>query len=175
MGVITLDKDAKINDIARRLRWLASTELEGGDVVAALQTALGTEIAALTARRNPAAGPDSLQYIMDQMLDAMHQALREAAYIAADLPAPVPYEDGRLTEEEFRELTNRIANAATRGNVPATESMTATAKALGLILCIVGRRPGLDADRLITFCQEAIGQFAREAIAGDREDRHLRL
>ena len=53
---VAFDKGAKINDVSGQLRRLASTELEGSDVVAALQAALGAEIAALTARRNPTLG-----------------------------------------------------------------------------------------------------------------------
>jgi len=164
-------RGAKINDVSGQLRRLASTELEGSDVVAALQTALGAEITALTARQNPNAGSDTLRYIMDQLLDAVREGLREATSIAANLPVPEPYGEGELTEQEFRELTNRIMNAATHGNVPVTESMTATAKVLGTILCTVGQRPGVDVERLIAFGQEAIGQYAKEAIALHQKDR----
>ena len=164
-------RGAKINDVSGQLRRLASTELEGSDVVAALQTALGAEIAALTTRRNHNAGPDTLRYIMDQLLDAVREGLREATYLAANLPVPEPYGQRDLTEQEFRELTNRIMNAATHGNVPVTESMTATAKVLGTILCTVGQRPGVDVDRLIAFGQEAIGQYAKEAIALYQQDK----
>ena len=165
------DRGAKINDVSGQLRRLASSELEGTDVVAALQTAFGAEIAALIARQNPNAGPESLRYIMDQLLDAVREGLREATYTAANLPVPEPYGERDLTEQEFRELTNRIMNAATQGNVPATESMTATAKALGTILCTIGQRPGIDVDRLIAFGQQAIGQYAKDAIALRQQDR----
>jgi hypothetical protein len=161
---VAFDKGARINDLAGQLRGMVS-KLERSDAVLALQTALGAEIAAMTARRNPNAGPDTLRYFMNQLPARMPEGLREAAYIEADLPPPQHYGDRDLTEEEFRELTERIINAATQGNVPATESMTATAKALGIILCIVGERPGADIDKLVAFSQEAIGQFAKEAVA----------
>src|SRR5829696_1666922 len=69
------DKGAKINDVARQLRRLASTELEGSDVLAALQTALGGEIAALIAQRTPNAEPDTLRHNLDQVLDAVPEGL----------------------------------------------------------------------------------------------------
>ena len=159
------DKGAMINDIADHLRRIASGKLRGSDVVIALQTALGAEIAALTARRNPNAEPDTFRYIMEQALEAVTPGVREAAYTAANLPAPEPYGEGDLTEDQFRELTNRIMNAATRDNVPVTDAMTATARALGIILCLVGERQGDDVERLIVFSQDAIRQFTKEAIS----------
>ncbi len=118
------DTGAKINELADQLRRMATGKLQGSEVLVALQTALGAEIAATTARRNANAGPDSLRYIMDQLIDAISPGVREAAYIAADLPEPEPYGDSDLTEEEFRELTSRILNAATQNNVPITELVT---------------------------------------------------
>jgi hypothetical protein len=165
------DRGAAINKVADQLRHVASDSLQGSDVVAAIQTALGAEIATMIAQRNPNAGPESLRYIMDQVLDGIPDGLREAVYMTANLPPPGPYGDRELTEQEFSELTNRIVNAATWGNVPVTEAMTATAKALGSILCIVGQRPGVDADKLIAFCQDAIGKFAQEAIASSQRNR----
>ena len=39
------DKGAKINEVARSVRHLAGAELQGNDLIAALQTALGAEVA----------------------------------------------------------------------------------------------------------------------------------
>ena len=111
------DRGAMINDLADHLRRIASGKLQGSDVVAALQTALGAEIAALIARKNPNAGPDSLRYIMEQVFGTITDGVREAAYMAANLPEPEPYGERDLTEEEFNELTNRVVNAATQNNV----------------------------------------------------------
>ena len=165
------DKGAKINDVSGQLRRLASTELEGSDVVAALQAALGAEIAALTARRNPNAGPDTLRYITDQLLDAVREGLREATYIGSEPTSPAALRRKR----PYRARVSRTDKSDhERGNAwqrTRDRSMTATAKVLGTILCTVGQRPGVDVDRLIAFGQEAIGQYAKEAIALHQQDR----
>ena len=113
---------------------------------------------------NPNAGANSRLYIIDQVLDGIAPGVREAAYIAADLPDLQPYGDQELTEEEFSELTNRIVDAATKNNVPVTKSVTATAKALGLIICILGERPDVSVDKLIEFAQKAVADFTRQGI-----------
>jgi hypothetical protein len=57
-------------------------------------------------------------------------------------------------------------NAATKNNVPVTDSVAATAKALGLIICILGERPeAASAEKLIEFAQQAVATFTREAMA----------
>ncbi len=161
---VAFDKGAKINEVAASVRRLASSEVQGSDLLVALQTALGAEVAASIVRRNPNAGADSKLYIIDQVLDGIAPGVREAAYIAADLPDPQPHRDRELTEEEFSELTNRIVNAATKNNVPVTESVTATAKALGLIICLLGERPDVSVDKLIEFAQQAVADFTRQGI-----------
>ena len=171
IALATFDRDSMINDIADHLRRMASAKLQASDVVAALQTALGAEIAALIERQNPNAGPDSLRYIMEQVFGTIVHGVREAAYTAADLPEPETYVERNLTEEEFHELTNRVVNAATQNNVPITELMTATAKALGLVIGILSERPGVDLNELIVFSQQAIDQFARESVAVRQQKR----
>jgi hypothetical protein len=161
----TFDKGAKINEVAATVRHLASSKLQGSELLAALQTALGAEIAASVVQKHPNDGPDTQLYIIDQILDGIASGVREAAYIAADLPDPQPYGDRELTAEEFVELTNRIVNAATKNNVPVTEAVTATAKALGLIICILAERPDVSVDKMIEFAQEAVATFTREGIA----------
>jgi hypothetical protein len=94
-------KGAKINEVAASIRRLASSEVQGSDLLVALQTTLGAEVAASVVRRNPNAGPDSQLYVIDQMLDAIAPGVREAAYTEANLPEPQPYGDRELTEEEF--------------------------------------------------------------------------
>ena len=70
-----------------------------------------------------------------------------------------------MTAEEFSELTNRIVNAATKNDAPLSDSVAATAKALGAIICILGERPDVSVDELIGYAQEAVGTFTREAVA----------
>jgi hypothetical protein len=110
----------------------ASGDLTGSVVIAALQTALGNEIAASTLQRNPTFSPDEKLYVLDQVLDAVGPGVREAAYIAANLPVVPPHDEERdLTEEEFSALTNRIINAATKNNMPVGDALSATVKAAG--------------------------------------------
>jgi hypothetical protein len=79
--------------------------------------------------------------------------------------------DRELTEEEFGELTNRIVNAATKNDVPVADSLAATAKALGAIICILAERSNVSVDQLIQFAQEAVATYTREAMAFRREPR----
>jgi hypothetical protein len=160
------DKGEKINQWARELQRVAKTELAGSEVVVALQTALGNEIADMAIRRNPNSLPGQKLHVIDQVLDGSLPGVREAAYIAADLPSPPQYEDEKdLTHEELTDLTSRIVNEATKNNVPVNASLTATAKALGLIICILAERPGVSAEELIKLGQEAVAGFTREAQA----------
>jgi hypothetical protein len=45
-------------------------------------------------RRNPSFSPDQKLYFLDQMLDGVGPAVREAAYIETDLPAPPQNPEG---------------------------------------------------------------------------------
>ena len=160
------DKGAKINRWADELRRVAAKELTGSEVAAALQTALGNEIAAVVLRRNPSFSPDQTQYAMDEVLNGVCPGVREAAYMAANLPEPNSYDEGGdLTSEEFHELTLRIINAATKSNVPVSDAISATAKAMGAMICILAERPGTSVEDLIKWSQQAIAEFTQHAIA----------
>src|SRR5262249_45492432 len=103
--------------------------------------------------------------VLDQVLDTIGPALREVAYEAADLPPPPPNEEGRdLTEDEFAGLTSRIINEATKNNTPVGDAITATAKAIGVMIGILAERPDVSAEELIKVSQEAVAGFAREAL-----------
>jgi hypothetical protein len=162
----TFDQGERINRRADELRRLAgSGDLTGSDVIAALQTALGNEIAASTLQRNPTFSPDQKLYVLDQVLDAVGPGVREAAYIAANLPAVPPHDEERdLTEEEFSALTNRIINAATKNNMPVGDALSATVKAAGVMISILAERPNISAEDLIQFSQNAVAEFARNAL-----------
>jgi hypothetical protein len=135
------------------------------DAIVALQTALGKEIAAHVLRRNPTFLPDQKLRYLDQMLDAICPGVREAAYIEADLPSPPQNEEGRdLTEDEFVGLTSRIINEATKNNTPATDGITATAKAIGVMISTLAQRPNVSAEELIKFSQNAVAEFAQAAL-----------
>ena len=102
---------------------------------------------------------------MDQVLDGVCPGVREAAYIAADLSPPQQNDEGKdLTTEEFSALTTRIINEATKNNTPVGDALSATAKALGVMISILAERPGMSAEELVKFSQNAVAEFAREAI-----------
>jgi hypothetical protein len=148
------------------LRRIAAKELTGSEVAAALLTALGHEVAARVLQRNPSFSPAKKLYVMDEMLNEVCPGVREAAYMAADLPAPAPYDDGRdLTSEEFHELTLRIINAATKGNAPVGDALSATAKAMAAMICILAERPGTSAEALVKWSQQAVAEFTQHVIA----------
>jgi hypothetical protein len=164
------DKGAKINRQANELRCFAAKELTGSDVVVALQTALGNEIAANAIHRNPNFSPDQKLYVIDQLLDGVCPGVREAAYMAADLPSRPQNDEGKdLTSEEFNALTTRIINEATKNNTPVGDALSATAKALGVQISILAERPNASAEELIKFSQNAVADFAQEAIAYVRQ------
>ena len=158
------DRGAKINRRANELRRIAARGLPGSDVIVALQSALGDEVAATVLLRNPSFSPDQKVHVIDQMLDAICPGVREAAYMAADLPSPPQNDEGRdLSAEEFNGLTTRIVNEATKNNTPVNGALTATAKALGVLISTLAQRPGVSAEQLVKFSQNAIAEFAREA------------
>ena len=162
----TFDKGEKINRCADELRRLAvSQTATESDAIVALQTALGNAIAATVLARNPTFLPDQKLHVLDQMLDAIGPGVRETAYIAADLPSPPQNEEGRdLTEDEFVGLTSRIINEATKNNTPVGDGLSATAKAIGVMISILAERPDVSAEELIKCSQDAVAEFARAAL-----------
>jgi hypothetical protein len=164
------DAGAKINKQADELRRVAAKELTGPDVVVALQTALGGEVAAIVLRRNASFSPDQKLYVIDQWLDRVCPGVREAAYVAADLPSPPQNDEGKeLTTEEFSALTTRILNEATKNNTPVGDALSATAKALGVMISIFAERPGVSAEELVKFSQNDIAEFAQDALTNIRQ------
>jgi hypothetical protein len=159
------DRGEKINQVADELRRVTTKELTGSDVVVALQDAMAAEIADMVVRRNPSFSPDQKRYVIDQVLDGVCPGLRKAAYLAADLPAPRQRDrTEKLTTEEFNGLTMRILNEATKNNIPPGDALGATAKALGVQISTLAER-GVPEEELIKLSQDAIADFARDAIA----------
>ena len=76
-----------------------------------------------------------------------------------------PHDEERdLTEEEFKALTTRILNEATKNNTPVGDALSATAKAMGVMISILAERPDVSAEDLIKFSQNAVAEFARNAL-----------
>jgi hypothetical protein len=121
---------AEINRQAAELQVLVGGR--GSYAVTVLATALANEVAA-TVIRNPG-------LTMDEMLDMTCETVREMARYTANPSPDAPKEVGDLTEQEFAQLTLRIINTATHGTT-AGDAMTATSKALGLLIATLARRP----------------------------------
>ena len=161
------DLAAEINRKAEELRRVAAKDSSRwSDGVVALQTALGSEVAAEVLRGNPGFSRDQMLYTMDQILDRICPGVREAAYIAANLPVPPQvWADRDLTTEEFNGLTTRLINEATKNNISVNDALSATAKALGSLICFFAEREGISAEDLIKLSHDAVEQFAGEAMA----------
>jgi hypothetical protein len=67
--------------------------------------------------------------------------------------------------DQIRGLATHILNEAMKNNTPVGDALSATAKAAGLIIGnVVAERPGVSAEELIKFIQNAVAEFAQEAI-----------
>jgi hypothetical protein len=158
----TADRSEKILRCVDELRRVAASRgLAESEVVTALQTALGCEIAFGVRQRTHS--PDQTKYVLDQVLDDIVPVVRETAYVAAHLPVPLEYEDGKqLTGDELKALANRIYREATRNNTPVTAALSATLKALGGMIGILAERPGVSADELIRVCQDGLAESIQD-------------
>ena len=98
------DKGGKVNGRADELRRVAAQGFSESETLTALGSAAGRQVAAMVKRR------PNLSII--ETLDLAFDGAREQAYIALGLP-PENEAATELTEQEFKELTNRIIRAAT--------------------------------------------------------------
>jgi hypothetical protein len=115
---VHISRAEKIVRTAAELRHVGSSELSALEVVAALQAALSSEISTHVCRENPRSTSEQRTRMLDQVLDGVYLTVRENAYVAANLPALSQNYNGRdLTPEEFKALTVRIINEATKNNV----------------------------------------------------------
>ena len=153
---------AEINRLAAELQVVAGGRgVTTGAAVTAIATALGYEVAALV-MRNPS-------LTIDEMLDMVCQSVRDTGRVAAN-PSPLaPKGAGDLTEQEFAQLTMRIIHTATH-DATLTDATAATAKALGVLIATVARRPGIHFDETLRWGQNAVVAFAQDARAGLARD-----
>jgi hypothetical protein len=147
------DKGERINQRADDLRRLAAVGMSESDALIALGNAIGRDIAAMIGRR-PA-------LTIEELLDVVGDGAREQAELALGLPTNNE-QATELTGDQFNDLVNRILKAATLRTIP-NDAITATAKALGLLVAFTARREGVSYDDLLRFSQDAIADFARDA------------
>ena len=147
------DKGARINQRADELQLLASNGMSESDAVIALGNATGRQIAAMVGR-HPALS-------IEEVLDIARDGAREQAELALGLPTNNEHAT-ELSADQFSDLANRIIKTATLRIIP-NDSVTATAKALGVLVAFTARREGVSHDELLAFCQNAIADFARDA------------
>jgi hypothetical protein len=69
---------------------------------------------------------------------------------------------GELSEVEFNKLTTRIIRTATDGTI-AIDAITATAKALGVLISFETRRQGCSKEELLNFSLQAVANFSSAA------------
>jgi hypothetical protein len=102
---------------------------------------------------------------MDEILDMTCETVREVARYTANHSSDAPKDPGDLTEQEFAQLTMRIIRTATK-DTTATDAMTATAKALGVLLATFARRPEVASfEEILRWSQNGLVAFARQARA----------
>jgi hypothetical protein len=154
---------AEIKRLAAGLQVVAGRRgVTTGAAVTAIATALGNEVAALV-MRNPS-------LTIDEISDMVCQSVREMAHVAANPPSPDAPEDGAdLTEQEFAQLTIRIIYTAATHGATLTDATAATARALGVLIANMARRPGVGFDETLRWAQNDLVAFAREA----RDAAHL--
>jgi hypothetical protein len=142
---------AEINRVAAELQVVARGKgVTTGAALTAIAAALGNEVAALVMRNH--------SLTIDEMLEMVCQSVREMAHIAAN-PSNG---DADLSEQEFAQLTMRIIYTATH-DAPLTDAMSATARALGVLITNMARRPGVGFDETLRWSQNALVAFARQA------------
>jgi hypothetical protein len=149
---------AEIKRLAAELQVVAGRRgVTTGAAVTAIATALGNEVAALV-MRNPS-------LTIGEISDMVCQSVREMAHVAAN-PAPDATKgDAALTEYEFAQLTIRIIYTATH-DATLTDATAATARALGVLIANMARRPGVSFDETLIWAQNSLVAFAREARDG---------
>jgi hypothetical protein len=156
------DQGERIGRRADELRRVAAQGLTESEILTALGSATGRQVASMV-KRLP-----NLSII--ELLDTTFEGAREHAYIALGLP-PENESATELTEQQFNELTNRIVRAATLKTIP-NDAICAMAKALGVLISFSARRDGASVEKLVEFSQGAVAQFSQEAVAFmDRNQR----
>lgn len=144
---------AKINRRARELQRAAGEGLNDGEIVSALGTALGNQVASMV-KKQP-------NLSIDEMLELVCRGVHEAAYIDSNLP-PKNY-DRELTSDEFAALSDKLLNVAIANKIQPMDGMVALTKALGTLISFQARRQGCPAEELLRICNRVTSDFANEA------------
>ena len=149
-------KGAEINRLAAEVQIVAGGRgVSTSAALAAIVTALANELAAVV-QRNP-------DLTLDEMLNWACESVREMARATANPSPDAPKGESDLTEQEFTQLAMRIVNTATF-DATATDAMAATAKALGMLIAVLARRPEATGfDEMLRWGQNSMVAFAREA------------
>jgi hypothetical protein len=132
---------AEINRLASEVQiFVGGKGVTTGHAITILATAVANEAAAAVVR-NPG-------LTMDEMLDMTCETVREMARYTASPSSDAPKEPGDLTEQEFAQLTMRTIRTATN-ETTATDGAAAVAKALGMMIATVARRPGVNFEDML--------------------------
>ena len=68
-----------------------------------------------------------------------------------------------LTSDEFNDHAMRIVNTATADGILATDGISATCKALGVLVAVAAKREGVSFEDLLKFAVEAVSDFAKNS------------
>jgi hypothetical protein len=144
----------------RATRAKTATELTGAEI-----KRLAAELQVVAGRRGVTTGAAVTAIAtltIGEISDMVCQSVREMAHVAAN-PAPDATKgDAALTEYEFAQLTIRIIYTATH-DATLTDATAATARALGVLIANMARRPGVGFDETLRWAQSGLVAFAREA------------
>jgi len=89
---------------------------------------------------------------------------RVLAYILVGGKSPDTYhpQRGELSSAEFNKLTTRIIRTATDGTI-STDAVSATAKALGVLVSFTARREDCSKEELLSFILRSVVDFSSAA------------
>jgi hypothetical protein len=156
---------SELNDYSDEIRHVATARFGEPRALVILTAAAGRQVADIFSRQSGTVR-------LEDLLGSACESVREHAYIAA--PKTSPREVKELSDQQFDDLAGRIVNTAT-ANVTATDSIAATAKALGTLAASmvhfgrVNRNTSLE--DVIAYSQKAVAEFARDAMKRFKSQR----
>jgi hypothetical protein len=152
------DDGSELTNCGDEVRYMATARFGEAQALVLLTAAVGRHVADIFSRSGEAVR-------LEELLKHACDSVREHAYINA--PKTPPAEVEELNEQQFNDLAGNILNVAVP-NVAVTDSIAATAKALGTLTASMlhfGRaNPGASLEDLIASSQQGVAEFAREAM-----------
>jgi hypothetical protein len=156
---------SELNDYSEEIRHMVTARFGETQALVILAAAAGRQVADIFSRQSGAVR-------LENLLGSACESVREHAYIAA--PKISPREVKELSDQQFDDLVGHIVNTATT-NVTATDSLAATAKALGTLAASIvhfGRiKRDTSLEDVIAYTQKAVAKFAHDAMTQFKSQR----